>query len=337
MKRIAERRGLGLGAGAPSTWSRPQLEVRDLELALALAAAGTTAGAAASLHITQSAISRALAQAEDRLGVRLFDRSVRGLTPTAAGARLVAAARPALAQLCELERLVVRPAAAPVRIRLVCECYTAYRWLPSALAQLRTIMPDLKVEIAADHTRDPMDALVRHKIDVALLTTAVVPAGGDLVQRPLFSDEVVFVVAASHPLARARTITREDLRAHPLITSSTPPAEARWFMTSVFGRQRPRLHFVRFPLTEAIMDAARAGMGVAVLSEWMASGYLGGGDLVVKRLAAGPLRRPWRIAYHRAIAESAVRLMAALGGSAPRLGSAAVAASLVPAIEPVRA
>ena len=45
------------------------------------------------------------------------------------------------------------------------------------------------------------------------------------------------------------------------------------------------------------MDAARAGMGVAVLSEWMASGYVERGDLVVRRLASRPLRRPWRIAY----------------------------------------
>jgi DNA-binding transcriptional LysR family regulator len=47
--------------------------------------------------------------------------------------------------------------------------------------------------------------------------------------------------------------------------------------------QRPKLSWL--PLTEAIADAARAGLGVAVLSEWIASGYLGGGDLIAKQFA----------------------------------------------------
>ena len=308
---------------SPDGGPRPRLEVRDLELVLALAATGTTAGAASTLHITQSAISRALGQAEDRAGARLFDRGARGLTPTGAGQRLIAGAGPLLAQLSALERALVAPVAPPTRLRLVCECYTAYRWLPSAVARLRERLPDLEVQIATDHTRDPVAGLLADQIDVALLTTGVLPATRAartaFVQRPLFSDEVVFVVGASHPLARARTITRDDLRCHPLITGQTPPAEARWFLARVFGRRQPRLTFLRFPLTEAIVDAARAGMGVAVLSEWMASGYLGGGDLLVKRLTSGPLRRPWRIAYRREASVAAERLSGALAGSAPRL------------------
>jgi LysR family transcriptional regulator for metE and metH len=300
--------------------------VRDLELVLALAAAGTTAGAAAALHITQSAISRALSQAEDRVGARLFERSARGVTPTAAGQRLIDGAAAVLTQLSELERSVVTPAPAPTQLRLVCECYTAYRWLPSAIAKLRQRLPGINVEIATDHTRDPIGGLVGNQIDLAFLTTAVLPttraARAAFVQRPLFTDEVVFVVGASHPLARARSITRADLRSHPLITAYTPAAEARWFLTSVFGRRKPRLEFLRLPLTEAIVDAARAGMGIAVLSEWVASGYLGGGDLVVKRLPTGPLLRPWRIAYRRESADAAERLIGALAGSVPRLQAA---------------
>ncbi|WP_437629973.1 LysR family transcriptional regulator [Sorangium sp. So ce854] len=307
----------------PALGPRPQLEVRDLELALALAAAGTTAGAASAMHITQSAVSRALAQAEERLGARLFERSARGVTPTAAGERLIAGAGLVLAELRELERQVAAPAAATTRVRLVCECYTAYRWLPSAMANLRRRLPRLEVELAVEHTQDPVGALARGDIDVALLTTSPLPAAREaraaLVERPLFSDEVVFVVSTTHPLAGRASITRDDLREHPLITSNTPPAEERSFITAVFGRRKPRLEFLRFPLTEAMIDAARAGMGIAVLSEWMANGYLDGGDLAVKRLSSGPLRRPWRIAFRREAEDAAECLVTVLEGSAPRL------------------
>jgi LysR family transcriptional regulator, regulator for metE and metH len=300
---------------------RPQLEVRDLELVLALRAAGSTAGAAKALHLTQSAVSRALGQAEDRVGVRLFERSARGLQPTAAGLRLLAGAPPLLSQLRELERAVAAPAEEPRHVRLVCECYTAYRWLPSATASMRERWSDLEVEVAAEHTEAPLRALTRGKVDIALLTTSELTLGQGLRQQPLFSDEVVFVLSARHPLAQERRLSPTALAGVVLITGNTPPAEARWFTRATFGRRRPKLDILRFPLTEAIIDATRAGMGVAVLSEWIASGYVERADseLVVRRLASGRLQRPWRIAYREELSSVAERLKDALRSSVPRL------------------
>src|SRR4051812_15865945 len=218
---------------------RPQLETRDLELVLALAAAGSTAGAAASLHLTQSAVSRALSQAEERIGVQLFERSSRGLSPTPAGERLLAGAASLLGQLHELERATLAPARAPERVRLVCECYTAYRWLPSAIGSLRERWSDLQLEVQSEHTRDPVGALLRGKVDVALLTTSELPKGQGLREQALFADEVVFVIAPQHPLAEQRRITPLQLQREQLITGNTPAAEARWFVRAAFGRRRP--------------------------------------------------------------------------------------------------
>jgi LysR family transcriptional regulator for metE and metH len=51
----------------------------------------------------------------------------------------------------------------------------------------------------------------------------------------------------------------------------------------------------------------------------MASDYVAAGGLEVKRLHTGPLRRPWRIAYHANVAEAAQRLTSTLVSAAPRL------------------
>ncbi|WP_375758636.1 LysR family transcriptional regulator [Corallococcus exercitus] len=295
----------------------PRLDVRDLRVVLALASAGTTAKASAVLHLTQPAVSRALLAAEERLGTRLFDRTPRGLVPTPAGQELVAGATRLLVELGDLEHRVRAPVAPSIRLRLVCECYTAYHWLPSALVTLRKSLPGLHLSLAVEHTQDPVPALVAGELDVALLTTASVPRTG-IETRPLFSDEIIFVVAASHPLASRRALTREDLREHTLLTGQTPAAESQWFMTQVFGRERPRLRIERLPLTEAILDVARAGLGVAVLSEWITTPHLGKGDLVVKRLASGPLRRPWRMAWRKEVGDAALRLLAALEPTVPR-------------------
>jgi LysR family transcriptional regulator for metE and metH len=321
MKRIAQRTG-------GRTADLPRLEIRDLEVVLTLARAGSTVGAGSALHLTQSAVSRALCQAEEKLGVRLFDRTRHGLSPTPAGERLIAGAGPILAQLSALERELGGPRAADrTRVRLVAECYTAYRWLPSAIARLRTSLPRVEIALAIQHTDDPMKALCRDEVDIALLTTAQLPAARaartPLAEAPLFSDEVVFLMSTAHPLAARRSLSPADLRENQLISSRAPVSEQRWFVRSVFGRARPALALLRFPLTEAVVDAARAGMGVAILSEWIASGYLDSGGLTIRRLASGRLLRPWRIAYRRTAADAARQLIAALDGASPRLRSGA--------------
>src|SRR5690606_18922110 len=127
------------------------------------------------------------------------------------------------------------------------ECYTAYRWLPSAIANLRRSGSHLELEFAFEHTRDPVAGLVAGKLDVALLTTSRVRA--PLRELPLLSDEIVFVVAADHPLADRPALTADDLRTYPLISSThTPAPEVRWFVSSVFGQRPPRHEPLQFPL-----------------------------------------------------------------------------------------
>lgn len=296
----------------------PSLEVRDLKVVMALGRAGSTAAAATELHLTQSAVSRALQLAESRLGVPLFVRGARGMTPTDAGRRLIEGAPAVLASLSQLEAATRGAQRAPTKLRLVCECYTAYRWLPSTLASLGEAF---EVTLPFEHTADPVAALRAGELDVALLTTAKVPRA--LREAPLFSDEILIVMADSHPLARRTAVTAADLLAHRLLLSSqTPEAEQRWFAHAVFGKARPTLRPLRFPLTEAIVDAARAGLGLAVLTEWIAAPYLGGAELVARRIAlrgGRALKRPWRIAYRPEKAAEARQLATLLVDAAPRL------------------
>src|SRR3954469_25799497 len=69
--------------------ARRRLKLRQLEILLAVADTGSMAKAAARLAVTQPAISRAIADAEDTLGVPLFDRSTQGVEPTQFGRALI--------------------------------------------------------------------------------------------------------------------------------------------------------------------------------------------------------------------------------------------------------
>lgn len=286
------------------------LEIRDLRLVLALAAAGTTAKAATALHLTQPAVSRALLAAEDKLGTRLFERTRKGLVPTPAGRQLLDGASRLLAELGDLEHRVRAPLAPPTHIRLVCECYTAYHWLPAALTSLRHTLPELRISLPIEHTRDPTAGFEAGAVDIALLTTSACPRG--LAEAPLFSDEIVFVMAASHPLAAKRALRPDDVRTATLLSPNVAPSASRWFARAVFGARPPAgLRSQFLPLTEAILELARAGLGVAVMSEWIATPHLRDG-LVMRRLASGRLVRPWRIAWRREVTDAAERLRTSL-------------------------
>ena len=299
-------------------FGRTRLDARDLRLMLALAAARTTAAAAALLHLTQPAVSRALLAVESRLGVSLFERSPRGLTPTSAGQVLLQGALPLMAELRALEERVAAPVARPASIRLVCECYTAYHWVPTVLRQLEQTLPSVTLKIVVEHTPDPFTALKAGEIDIALGTSKPAAHSGYR-SAALFADEVAFLVSRDSPLAAKSILERADLLGRPLLTPHLPTPSMTWFHKGLASHGAEPLRYEEVPLTEAILDLARADMGIAVLSEWIASPHLRTGDLVAKRLTSGPLLRPWRIFWRPGLQAVARLVQAALQHSAPRL------------------
>ena len=277
----------------------PRLDVRDLRVVAAVASVGTTAAAAELLHLTQSAVSRALAVAEDHAGVELFDRSVRGLVPTAAGRMLVEAAPRLLADFTSLESRLKKPTPEQLYLRLAAECYMAYPWLARALLYLRERMPDARLELRVNYTETAIEALHDGKLDLAL--TMGSPARG-LPARRLFEDELIFFVSASHPLAERAHLRPRDIIEHGLIATSTRSKD-EWFLRQVFGSRRPAFRAERMPITEAIVELVRAGAGIGVLSEWILGPYLAKDpSLRVLRLRKGPLRRPWQLVHRPEVA-----------------------------------
>jgi DNA-binding transcriptional LysR family regulator len=87
-------------------------------------------------------------------------------------------AGPVLAQLLALETNLEVQEQPPAKLRVVCECYTAYRWLPSAIMKMRSSMPTLELALVVEHSGNPVPALLSGDIDVALLTTAPVRVRG---------------------------------------------------------------------------------------------------------------------------------------------------------------
>lgn len=278
-----------------SVAARPILEVRDLRMAEAVAAEGNLTRAANRLHVTPSALSHHLKDLEERLGTTLFLRAGRRMVPTEAGQRLGRAAQSVVTELTAAESDVVRGGpAARVPLRVATECYTAYHWLPAALAEFRPRHPDVDVRIVVEATRQPLPALLDGRLDVAIVSER--PPARRFRSQPLFKDELVALARPGHRILSRRRVRAQDLAAETLLMYDLPPTESDLFRRLLTPQGVTPARVLRLELTEALLELAAAGEGVAVLAGWSAAPWLRQGRLEARPLHPVRLRRTWHAA-----------------------------------------
>ena len=250
------------------------LEIRHLRLVAEIADAGSMTKAADRLFLTQSALSHQLRDIEDRFGTPFFVRLGRRMVLTAAG-------RP-------LRRLAGNSDGI---IRVCTQCNTGYHWLAPLLSVFQRKHPRVSVNVAADATDRPVDALFEGRVDLAIL---IDPAEDRRLRlRPLFSDEMVAIVPKAHPLARRRWVSPENLAAQHLLLYSSVPQES-FLLRKVLdpaGLKPARVSFIM--LTEAMIELAKAGAGVGILPRWSAQRAIAGGAVVALSITRRAMRRQW--------------------------------------------
>ena len=264
------------------------LEIRHFQLVAAVADTGSLAAASRQLHLTPSALSHQLRDAEDRLGVQLFQRRHRRLLLNGAGEKLLESARRVLADVADAEA-GCRGDAPEDLIRLSTGCYTAYGWLPPVLAVWQAEFPRVELRINLEATRQPVPALLAGALDLALTTDA--PRHARLARTALFTDELMLLVPASHPLARRRHATAKDLAREHLLVYDAPREQLDVFTRVLWPAGVEPRRVSRVPLTEALVELVRGGTGVTPLASWVLPTRRQG--LATVRLTADGIARRW--------------------------------------------
>jgi len=275
------------------------LEVADLELVRAVAENGSLTRAAIELHTTQSALSHRLATMEDKLGTMLFERLGRTMRPTPAGAKLILESGAILDLLSQATTNVVREGKNSSSVlRLATQCYTCYSWLPPVLTRFKRTFPNVRVDIILDATYRATAALLEGGLDVGVVAGPV--RGRRLTSEPLFDDELVVVMRPGHPLSKRTWVDAQDLAGENLITYDFPLEQTALYR-QVFKPSRliPE-SILRVPLTEAIIEMVKAGLGVSVLAQWAIDAHLQTRSVCAKPITNSGLHREWHVATLRA-------------------------------------
>lgn len=245
----------------------------------AVARLGNLGAAGRELHVTHGAVSRQLRLLEDDLGVALFVREGRGLRLTEAGRHLQTATAAAFTRLREAASEVRRGPRGPALV-LGCPGSLLARWMIPRLDRLRRDLPELTLHLSAQE-QDLDPALPG--LDAAILVgEAPAPRGWQVFE--LAPERIGPVVSARFAgFDGLRNAAPDSLLAQPLLhTASRPQAWPTWALAQ--GLDPARLHWgTGFEHLYYLLEAAVAGMGVAIAPE----------PLVADDLASGRLVAPW--------------------------------------------
>ncbi|TDD41262.1 LysR substrate-binding domain-containing protein [Saccharopolyspora elongata] len=194
-----------------------RLKIRHLILVDALTKQGSVVGAAAALHVTQPVATRSLHEVEEILGVTLYERGPRGVTPTVFGEAFTEHARAVLAQLAQAGRHVDELAGASRGTTVVgTHLAGSNMLLPAAIAQLKAKRPLLTVVVREGTPESLLVELEAGRIDM-IVGRLTAPSNESVTRTSLYKESICLVVRAEHPLAAANVRELSELVDYPWI------------------------------------------------------------------------------------------------------------------------
>ena len=207
------------------------LDLRLLHQAITLASYRNYAQAAQALHLTQPTLSRSIAGLEARLGEKLFNRTPRGVVPTAFGDLLLARGRTLLDDSTRLEREFNLMRGLEIgELRVGAGAYPAQMSVGRAVGLLTDRHPALRIEVIADEARGILTELLAARIDLAVVELSLVAGEHRLVTEQLPAHPGCFYCRSGHPLLAQSDPGVERILEFPFVGTRMPPRVAQSFL-----------------------------------------------------------------------------------------------------------
>jgi len=242
--------------------SKPSFTVEQVRSFLAVAEHEHVSRAAASLHLTQGAVTQQVHNFERAIGVRLLERDGRGVRLTDAGRGLAITCRAALRAFEVVEdsaRALKMLEAGSLHLGASPTCATHY--LPPRLADFTRQFPNVTLNVLVEPSREISNQVKAGALDCALIEGEPLP---DLVNVVLAHDALVLVVHRDHPLAALKRVSPAQLSKYRYLGRGREWS-AESTVRTMIGDAYEQSEVLNLGHPEYVRAAALAGLGYAAL------------------------------------------------------------------------
>lgn len=273
------------------------LSLRQLQVFESVARHLNHSRAAAELFLSQPAVSMQIKQAEQTIGLPLFEQAGKKLFLTEAGREMLHYARSMLQLMQEMESVFDEMKGLEHGRLNIAVVSTANYFMPQLLSKFIQAHPKIKVSLSVANRDAVIKQLAENIADLAIMGQP--PEGTDMVAEPFMQNPLVVIAAPTHPLARTKKIQPRQLMSETFLLreqgSGTRGVVERFFASHKLSLPA----HMEMDTNEAIKQSVQAGMGIGIISSHGIELELETKRLIVLDVDRFPIVRHWYIVHRK--------------------------------------
>ena len=272
------------------------MTLRHLNIFITVCESMNMTEAAASLFMSQSAVSQAVSELEKHYGVKLFDRLSRRLYITPAGDKLRNYALHMIRMNADIEK-DMKALSISGPLRLGASVTVAAAVLPTLVGTFQKTYSKTDIEVLEDNTAQTEKALLGDKIDIGLVEGEI--TSPYIYSKSFMDDELVLICGEGHRFVTKGVIQPRELENENFIIREYGSGTRKMF------ENRMELHGISWRAgwtcnnADSIKAAVAAGIGVSVISKMAVAKEVKAGELFMKKIEGMQFDREFKIVYHK--------------------------------------
>ena len=272
------------------------MTIRHLKIFIAVATYGKMRQAAETLYISQPAVSQAIKELEIYYNTRLFERLTQKLYLTEDGTKLLNHARYVVDSFDNLDLMMKQQVTSP-KIRIGGSVSVGTYLLNDIMDQMEYAVKDLEFKVVVDNTSTIEELIKTSQLDMAIVEGVI--DCDELIQLPIYKDELVIIVGKGHSLYQKERVTLDELKDEvwiareegsinrnqyeQLLTEKNYTFKRKWICTN----------------TETIKQTVARGRGLAIISRLIIQNELSEGLLRILSIDGLHVTRDINLIYHK--------------------------------------